>query len=168
MPPTSSSAHTRTTARHHTRPAGSLTAATAEARRSSGVRHHEPVAQACGWLSYSWVAGTAWRVSERERRARARSLQLCTFMTTAHFGALRGPPSACSKFLHVWTIRTPGSPRQRSRVSHGPPWLDLEQSSKCMDPRPEGQKKKCQSCNEQSLKKQEVSGQPGSCTSCWL
>ena len=29
-------------------------------------------------------------------------------------------------------------------------------------------KKKCQSCNEQSLKKQEVSGQPGSCISCWL
>ena len=69
--PNSLSARMRTTAQHRARSAGSLTAATAEARRSRGVRHHDPVAQACGWLSYSWVAGTAWRVSERERRARA-------------------------------------------------------------------------------------------------
>jgi hypothetical protein len=70
---TSSSAHTvpRITAQHSARPASSLTAATAEARRSRGLRHHEPVAQACGCLSYSWVAGTAWRVRARERRARA-------------------------------------------------------------------------------------------------
>jgi len=69
----SSSAHTvpRITAQHSARPASSLTAATAEARRSRGLRHHEPVAQACGCLSYSWVAGTAWRVRARERRARA-------------------------------------------------------------------------------------------------